>query len=44
MKFTLCRTGTEQIRSLTRHFDHLIREATVSAHDSAGFVRGLQVG
>jgi transcriptional regulator with XRE-family HTH domain len=36
--------GTEQIRSLTRHFDNLIREATVSAHESAAFVRALQVG
>ena len=33
--------GTEQIRSLTRHFDNLIREAVVSAHESATFVREL---
>lgn len=34
--------ATDHIRSLTRHFDNLIRHAVVSAHESAGFVRGLQ--
>ncbi len=35
--------ATEHIRSLTRHFDNLIRHATISAHESAAFVRSLQV-
>ena len=33
--------GTDHIRSLTRHFDNLIRQAVVSAHESAAFVRQL---
>jgi transcriptional regulator with XRE-family HTH domain len=32
---------TEHIRSLTRHFDNLIRHAVLSAHESAAFVRRL---
>ena len=35
--------ATEHIRSLTRHFDNLIRHAVVSAHESAAFIRGLPV-
>ena len=35
--------GTEHIRSLTRHFDNLIRQSVVSAHESAAFVRALPV-
>ncbi len=34
--------ATDHIRSLTRHFDNLIRHAVVSANDSAAFVRGLR--
>jgi transcriptional regulator with XRE-family HTH domain len=33
--------ATEHIRSLTRHFDNLIRRAVVSAHESAAFIRTL---
>jgi transcriptional regulator with XRE-family HTH domain len=33
--------ATEPVRSLTRHFDELIRAASVQAHESAGWVRGL---
>ena len=35
--------ATEHIRSLTRHFDNLIRRAVVSANESAAFVRRLGV-
>lgn len=35
--------ATEHIRSLTRHFDNLIRKAVVSAHESAAFIRSLPV-
>lgn len=35
--------ATEHIRTLTRHFDNLIRRAVVSAHESAAFIRGLRV-
>jgi len=34
---------TEHIRALTRHFDHLIRQAVVSPHEAAAFLRGLKV-
>jgi hypothetical protein len=34
--------ATDHIRSLTRHFDNLIRHAVVSAHESAAFIRGLR--
>ena len=34
---------TEHIRSLTRHFDNLIRRAVISANESAGFVRALAI-
>ncbi len=34
---------TEHIRSLTRHFDNLIRRAVISANESAGFVRALSI-
>lgn len=34
---------TEHIRSLTRHFDNLIRRATVSPNESAAFIRALKV-
>lgn len=34
---------TEHIRSLTRHFDNLIRRAVVNASDSAAFIRALTV-
>jgi len=33
---------TDHIRSLTRHFDNLIREAVVSAHEGAAFIRTLK--
>ena len=35
--------ATEHIRSLTRHFDNLIRHAVVSANESAAFMRTLTV-
>jgi transcriptional regulator with XRE-family HTH domain len=35
--------STDHIRSLTRHFDNLIRKAVVSPHESAAFIRGLPV-
>jgi transcriptional regulator with XRE-family HTH domain len=35
--------ATEHIRSLTRHFDNLIRRAAVSANESAAFIRTLAV-
>jgi len=35
--------ATEHIRALTRHFDNLIRDAVVSAHESAAFIRTLEV-
>ena len=35
--------ATEHIRSLTRHFDNLIRHAVVSANESAAFIRTLKV-
>lgn len=31
----------ETIQTLTRHFDNLIRSATVHAHETAGWLRGL---
>lgn len=31
----------EEIRALTRHFDHLIRNAEVNPHESAGFIQSL---
>jgi len=31
----------EEIRALTRHFDHLIRKATVNPHESAAYIRSL---
>ena len=34
---------TEHIRSLTRHFDNLIRNAVVAPHESAAYLRGLTV-
>jgi len=34
---------TDHIRSLTRHFDNLIRNAVVSANESAAFIRALKV-
>jgi transcriptional regulator with XRE-family HTH domain len=36
--------ATDHIRSLTRHFDNLIRRAVVSPSESAAFIRGLAVG
>jgi transcriptional regulator with XRE-family HTH domain len=35
--------ATEHIRSLTRHFDNLIRHAVISANESAAYIRGLKV-
>jgi transcriptional regulator with XRE-family HTH domain len=35
--------ATEHIRSLTRHFDNLIRHAVVNANESAEFILGLKV-
>jgi transcriptional regulator with XRE-family HTH domain len=34
-------TSTEHIRALARHFDGLIREARIQAHETAAFVRRL---
>ena len=33
--------ATQPVRSLTRHFDNLIRAAEINAHESAGFARTL---
>lgn len=33
--------ATDAVRSLTRHFDNLIRAAEINAHESAQFARGL---
>ncbi|PSJ63850.1 helix-turn-helix domain-containing protein [Pseudaminobacter soli (ex Li et al. 2025)] len=33
--------ATQPIRTLTRHFDNLIRSAEINAHESAGFARRL---
>ena len=33
--------ATDPIRTLTRHFDNLIRAADVNAHETAAFARGL---
>jgi len=33
--------GTDHIRALTRHFDNLIRNAAVSAHDAAAHIKRL---
>jgi len=35
--------ATEHIRALTRHFDNLIRQAVVNAHQAAEHIRGLKV-
>jgi hypothetical protein len=37
-------TTTPHIRTLTRHFDGLVRAATVEARDAAGFLRDLAPG
>lgn len=34
--------GTEAVRTLTRHFDDLIRAAEINAHETAAFARDLQ--
>lgn len=34
-------TGTDHIRSLTRHFDGLIRKATINPHETGAFVERL---
>jgi transcriptional regulator with XRE-family HTH domain len=36
--------ATQPIRTLTRHFDNLIRAAEVNAHEVAAFARGLRDG
>lgn len=36
--------ATEHIRSLTRHFDNLIRHAVVSSNESAAYIGTLEVG
>lgn len=36
-------TTTPHIRTLTRHFDELVRAATVEAKDTAAYVRGLSL-
>ena len=36
--------ATEHIRSLTRHFDNLIRHAVVSANESAAYLATLKAG
>ncbi|MBX9461980.1 MAG: helix-turn-helix domain-containing protein [Aquamicrobium sp.] len=33
--------ATETVRTLTRHFDNLIRAAEINAHEAAGFARAL---
>ena len=33
--------ATEPVRTLTRHFDNLIRAAVVNAHEAAGHARAL---
>lgn len=33
--------ATEPVRTLTRHFDNLIRAAEINAHEAAGFAREL---
>jgi transcriptional regulator with XRE-family HTH domain len=35
--------ATEHIRALTRHFDNLIRNAVVSANETAAFIRTLRI-
>ena len=35
--------ATEHIRTLTQHFDNLIRHAAISANETAGFIRTLNV-
>ncbi|MBZ8133992.1 helix-turn-helix domain-containing protein [Afifella sp. IM 167] len=35
--------ATEHIRALTKHFDNLIRQAVVNAHQAADHIRGLKV-
>jgi transcriptional regulator with XRE-family HTH domain len=37
-------TSTTQIRLLTRHFDGLIRDASIQAHDMAEYLRSLAAG
>lgn len=39
----LVMNATDHIRSMTRHFDNLIRNADVSANESAQFIRQLKV-
>jgi transcriptional regulator with XRE-family HTH domain len=39
----LVMNATDHIRSMTRHFDNLIRNADVSANESAAFIRQLKV-
>ena len=36
--------ATQPVRSLTRHFDNLIRAAEINAHEASSFARSLQVG
>jgi hypothetical protein len=33
--------STEHIRALTRHFDQIVRGATVQPNEIAGFMQGL---
>jgi hypothetical protein len=33
--------ATDPVRTLTRHFDNLIRGAVVNAHETAGYAREL---
>ncbi len=42
-EFYLVLNTTEHIRALTRHFDNLIRNAVVSANESAAYIRTLTV-
>ena len=35
--------ATDHIRSLTRHFDNLIRQSATNAHESAAYIRALPV-
>ncbi len=40
-QFYLAFRESERVRSMTAHFDWLVREASVDARDAAGYLRGL---
>ncbi|MDV2965193.1 helix-turn-helix transcriptional regulator [Nitratireductor aquimarinus] len=37
-------SATSSVQRLTRHFDGLIRDAEINAHEAAGFVKSLRLG